>query len=132
MKSWPNKKDGLVALTAVLITGSVILIISLTASLTSFVNSQIALSFRQGARSLSLANACVERAIWELRQNSGYLGNQEFVIDDGDACFVDTIQSWGDNGRIINATATVGDYSKSVEVYLSAFSPEVVVYSWED
>jgi hypothetical protein len=126
-----NNNSGFIALSSILIFGTVIFIIGLTASIGSLFESRMSLSFQDSNQSLSLANLCAEKAIWELMQNENYEGDEEVLIDNH-SCTIYPIEWWQEDGRIIVSEGEVGEYRKRIRVTLSQLSPELVIDSWED
>ncbi len=118
-------------MTSILIMSSVILIIGLTASVGALMESRMALSFEKASQSLSLANLCAERAIWELKQDENYEGGEELLVE-GNSCFIMPIEWWNEEGRIVVGEGRVDDHRKRVRVRLSQIDPDIVVSSWED
>ncbi len=129
-KTNPRNQRGFIALTSISIFGAVILVIGVTASISSLVDSRMSLSVQKSARSLSLANLCAENAVWELAEDEDYEGGKTLSIN-GHSCFIFPVEFWGEDGRIVVAEGEVDGHRKRIKLKLDQIEPPSL-FSWED
>lgn len=127
-----QKEQGFSTLISVIIVGAIALAIAVT-----LLTSTIDLSRKsQANQSLYLAknyaNGCAERALYSLRSNLNYAGNETINMTYG-SCTILPITGAGSNtNRIISTKAVVGDFARKVKVTVSVVNPNMTIASWEE
>ncbi len=115
IKPAQNTDRGAVALITVIVLGSLLLILGLSASYVGQTEIIIAGQMDRGQHARTLAATCIEEALHRLKLDDAYAGG---TIDiDSDSCAV-TIIGAG-SSRTITSTAISGDFTKNIEVIAS-------------
>lgn len=81
-----------------------------------------------GERTLAVAESGAENAILRLLRDPSYSGESNLPIGPGTATIVVT----GTSPKVITSTATVGIYSRAVQVTLTNSGGQLVVSSWQE
>ena len=125
-----KKNKGYITLISVLVVGAVstaaalsLLLLGLGASRTSF-------AVEQSQQAKSLANACAEEGLQQIRSSSSFTGSGNLTLGQGSCAYVVTSQ--GGNNRTITGTGTVGTVIRKVKVIINAISPQIGVVSWQE
>lgn len=105
-----HRQQGFVALLAVLLLGTIMLIGGLATSSIGQTQLRATISSYAELRARNFAAACLEEAVMRLKRNSSYGGAATVPIDDG-TCSI-TVTGTG-TSRTITVTATVEDHTKT-------------------
>lgn len=124
-----KNKHGFIALTSILIIGSLVLLISIGLSARSISETKIALSQQLSNRALALADACAEYALNELKADLNYPGNESIIIDGSDSCDILPIETSGSD-KIVKTRSIISGYAKKIRITVSQTSPEILISSW--
>lgn len=127
--NWKFRRNsaGYVALSSILVIGTVILTIGISVSLLSVSESQISLAEKKKEETVDLVEACVEDALLELNENSSIPST--INLPEG-SCSV-TINSQSGSDWTFTVTGTVDDHTKKVQVTANRGS-SVTVTSWKE
>lgn len=117
----------LINVLAVAIVGSTIVISLLWLAIGSSNNHVTLLNSMQ---TRNLANACVEVALQEIRNNTSYSGSDVVSINDIECSYTVTIPSNGN--REITASSTYNNVVKKIEVLVSQVDPTIIISSWQE
>lgn len=127
-KRYNSLRGGYITLISVLIVGAVglsiatsLLLLGLNSSRTSFVN-------EQSAKARSLSNACVEKALQEIRNSVSYSGGDNFLYSTG-SCSYFVTNTGGENREII-ASGFVGTISRKTKIEINKINPQIEITTW--
>lgn len=123
------KKNGYIALMAVLIIGAVILNIAIASTIISIMNNKNGLVSEDLSAATELANACAEKALMDLKENPAYGGNETITLGTGN-CQVLAIDSLGGDNRQIKVVGNVNDRLRKIKINISSINPIMTVTSW--
>jgi len=149
-KQYINRR-GFVALVTILIVTAISLILGTSIIMKSITQSTLSVAEGQASQAWASANACAEYALsrlaengtttWDLVDPAGYKGNETLpngIITDigndplGDpvSCSILPITAGANESRIINATSTVGEFTRKIQVIAATNTPSIVITSW--
>ncbi|MFC1645548.1 type II secretion system protein [Patescibacteria group bacterium] len=131
MKKFLNKKEKgfslivSVSIVSMIVVGVVLAFLSLSQSAISgsFV-------FEKSNKAQTLADACIEVALQEIRTLETFTGTDTLAIGEGD-CTYDVSDDGGEN-RTIESEAIVDDVYFRVRVVVDIINPQISIVSWED
>jgi len=78
-----NNQKGYIALIAILIIVAVTLAVGISMSLLGIGQTQASFTEQQSRQSFHLADSCLEEAIWQLKKNNDYAGNNNLNLGEG-------------------------------------------------
>lgn len=119
---------GFVAISAVLVIASVVLVIGITVSMLAIGEGQAGLALYKGESALDITESCMEEALWQSRQSSSYTGGT-ISFTEG-SCTV-TVSKVG-NVWTITSTGTATDYRRSVQVVMTRGTSAITLTSWKE
>ncbi len=122
---------GFIALISVLIIGAVVLVVGIGLSLRSIGETNMSLSEQESARALALANLCAEQALMKLESFLNYSGSESILIG-SESCYILAVSGSGNLNRTIQASSTVFNHTKKVQVVVTEISPVMMLSSWEE
>lgn len=114
---------------SVLVLGAVGAAIALSLIMLGIGNSRTSFAYEQSAEAESLAQACAEEGLEQIKTSAGYTGNGNLAYDLGSCTYAVTTQSGQD---MVTATGTDGTIVHTVTVMLSAVTPSPTISSWQD
>lgn len=117
----------LINVLAVAIVGSTIVISLLWLAIGSSSNHVTLLNSMQ---TRNLANACVEVALQEIRNNTSYSGSDVVSINDIECSYTVTILPA--SAREITASSTYNNVVKKIKVLASQVDPAIIISSWQE
>ena len=127
---YQKTNSGFASLLAVIILGAVgtsivtsIIFFGLGASLNSF-------SIEQSYQAKSLANACMEESMQQIRDNNSFVGSGGLVIGEWNCNYL-VIDNGGED-RIINSYATIGNVVRKTKIEINQINPSINIVSWKD
>ncbi|PIT94606.1 hypothetical protein COT98_02590 [Candidatus Falkowbacteria bacterium CG10_big_fil_rev_8_21_14_0_10_39_9] len=123
-------KPAFVSLISVLILGAVGLSISVYIILFGLASSRDSLSLSQSAQAQTLATACAESALEQIRETAAYTGTTNLSLGHG-TCFY-TVANTGGETRIINVTATVSGVVRRLSLVVVDIVPLIITSSWQE
>ncbi|QQS58772.1 hypothetical protein IPN35_04175 [Candidatus Peregrinibacteria bacterium] len=127
IRQFLRRQKGYVLLISVLMTGAIGTIIASAILFFSTDSLRMSTTFTEGARARTLAHACAEHGLNELRQNTSYSGGETLSFGD-DSCEVVAVLG----GNIVQAEGIAGDALSRVEVEVSDIDPEIIISSWKE
>ncbi len=130
--TYGNTKDnsGFAVLIGVLIVGAFGVAVALYLVLSGLYSYQNSFVREQSLRAKTLANSCAESALNHVQLCSIINGAGSVQIDN-DVCNYEIIIN-SEQGRIIQATATVGTSIRKVKLIVSQIDPLIIVDSWQE
>ena len=123
-------KKGFSTLFAVIVVGAVTLTVIFSLATVSLSSSRIANAFSSAFRAKSLANACAEQGLMEIRKDANFSGTHSLTIA-GQGCSYAVINNGGE-GREIQSMSTVNIFTRKVKVQISQIFPKITIDSWKE
>lgn len=117
---------GYIATSSVLIIMVVVLSLTATVSLLSIGAGQGSLAHTTGEQTLFLAESCVEQALLNIKNTSGYTFSGTYSFPP-DSCNVTV--TYSAPTYTITSTATIGDYTKTISATATR-TTSVLLTSW--
>lgn len=123
-----QRKDnrGAAALLTIVIIGIASLIMAISAARLGLGELEMGYDEGKGSAVLSLADGCGEEALARLRKNSAYTG-ETITTDDG-SCVI--IVTGGGADRTVASVATIGSYTKKIEMQVTLSDSVISIISW--
>lgn len=125
-----QKRPGYVLLLSVLILSAVgaaitvsLLLLGLAASRTSFASAR-------SIQARTLADACAEEALQQLRLSSSYLGSGNLTLGAGTCTY--SVTDAGGGNRNITAAGTVGTVVRRISTSVTAYNPYLTLPNWQE
>jgi len=125
-----KQEQGIIALTTVLIIGSIILVIGIGMSLQSIMESDTSFDEELSHQALVAATSCMEQALLTLADDASYIGDQTIVVG-SHTCTVAVITGSG-NERTVKTSSTVNGHTRRLLVSVSNVNPPLQVSSWQE
>jgi len=122
---------GFIALISVLVISAVVLVIGIGVSLRSVGESNMSLGEQESNRARALANLCAEQALMKLESFLNYSGDESIIIG-SESCYILAVGGTGNLNRTVQASSTVSNYTKKVQVVITQISPVMQLSSWEE
>lgn len=122
--------QGFITLLTVLVVSAIGVAISSSLLLLGLGNARTGLALQQSKNASSLADACAEEALQQMRFATAYSGTASLTLSTGSCSYTVTVLT-GEN-RDVQATGTVGTIVRHVEVTVSALTPKTVISSWQE
>jgi hypothetical protein len=123
-------QHGYVTLYSVVLIGVVALTLTLSLLLLGIGSSRTGFTAGQSRQAATLATACAEEALEQIRSNSSFTGSNNFNLGSGSCTYVVTSQ--GGQNRTVDASGSAGTAVRKVKVILNAVTPVIGVVSWQD
>jgi hypothetical protein len=130
MKHIFKTQPAFVSLIAVLILGAVGLSISAYIILFAVAASRDSLSVSQSAQARSLATACAESALEQIREIAAYTGTTNLTLGNGTCSYV--VVNTGGETRTISITATVSGVVRRLSLVVTGINPVITTGSWQE
>lgn len=125
--TWSSQR-GAVALTTVLVI-SVLAVLIAGALLSGSIDAaRLTLTQQQSAQARSLADACADEALEQIRASSNFTGNGNLTLGTG-SCTYTVIDQGGEN-RLITASGSVASVIRRVTVTVTQLFPTIVTSQW--
>lgn len=124
---------GIALLLIVLIGGSALLIISLSAVMLGLGEREIGFSRHSGGEAFAAADGCLEEVYRRIRQNLDYgvgIGSILFTLPSG-SCTIEVTDLSGSR-RSVDVIATVGSFIKHIRSSLTILGTTLTIDSWEE
>jgi len=122
--------DGYITLISVLVVGAIGVAITTSLLLFGLGSSRSSFAIEQSAQARSLADACAEEALQEIRDSTPYTGSDNLSLGQGDCDY--TVTSGGGQNRTIDASGTVGTVQRKVKISINAINPSINITSWQE
>ena len=104
-----KKQKGFIAITSVLITGALILVLGVSMFYASLTSQSISSSYDSGEYAFILANVCARQAISKLKQDINYSGDESVDINEM-SCAINPIENINDHTKRISTLAKAGGW----------------------
>jgi hypothetical protein len=122
-----SSRRGMIILTLVIVTTGMMIIIALALAFSSLNASESSLYQGYSSRVFFNIDGCAEEGLAKLNRDNNYSG--ETMTLESTVC---TITLGGtDPTRIINVTATNGDYTRTLQINVTIF-PTFTINSWQE
>ena len=123
-------KNGFITLISVITLGAIGLSVVLFLLLAGFNSSKSIILLEQSARARSLASACLEEALQQIRNSTPFEGGGTLAIE-ADSCDYSVISLGGQN-REVYASSTVSGVVRKAKVIIDIINPEINIVSWQE
>ncbi len=130
MKYFSSRQPAFVSMISVLILGAVGLSISIYIILFSLSSSKNSLSLSQSTQARTLATACAESALEQIRENTSYTGTTNLTLSSGTCSYI--VTNTGGETRTITVTATVSSVVRRLSLTVTAINPIITTGSWQE
>jgi len=104
-----KKQEGFIALTSVLTIGALILVLGISIFHASLTDQSISSFYDSGEQASILADVCARQALFKLKENIDYAGDESIDINGMD-CNINPIENINDYTKKISTLARVGDW----------------------
>jgi hypothetical protein len=121
---------GFITLISILVASSVAIAISVSLLLLGLGSSRSSFAIEQSNQVKAVANACVEEALQQIRDSSGFTGSNNLTLGQGMCSY--TVASGGGESRNIIVSGMVGTIVRKVEVTINAINPKINIVSWQE
>ena len=125
-----DNQRGYITLLSVLIVSTVGFAVAVTLILLGLGSGRSSFSIEQSNQAKSVANACAERALQEIRNNTAYSGNGNLTLGQGSCSFI--VSNTGGENRLINSSGQVGEVIRKVEININTINPQINILSWQE
>jgi len=125
-----NRQPAFISLVGVLILGAVGLSVSVFIILFALASSRNSLSLSQSTQARTLATACAESALEQIRETPAYIGTTTLTFTEGVCSYA--VANTGGETRTINVTATVIGTTRRLFLTITAINPVIVIGSWQE
>lgn len=131
-KKWYNNRsqDGFITLISILVVGAVGVAITLSLILLGIGSSRTSFAVEQSNQAKSLANACAEEALQQIRDSTPFTGTSSLTLGQGTCTY--TVTSQGVQNRTITASGTVNTIIRKVTIIIDKINPTIQVVSWQE
>jgi len=126
-----NSRKGYVFLLAILFVGAIVTGVSMAMILLGTSAFKSGQSLERSALAYQLARNCAERAIFSLRSDLGYAGNESFAYSYG-TCNIMTIAAGGNYYRTLCVYGTADTVVRKFEITLAQVLFSTKVHSWNE
>ncbi len=119
---------GFSTLFAVIIASSVSLTVVLSLVFIFLSSHRVFNSFYDSFSSKSLATACAEKGLMEVRKNTDYTGSGSMTFEEKNCYY--TVMKTGVGTREINAFSKVNLSTSKIKVTASEITPKIIIDEW--
>ena len=123
-----SNQQGMAALLTVVIIASATLIMAFNASLLGLGELDLGYTMAKGGKAMSVASACVEEAMRQLRFDPAYSGGS---LNVGDGSCIISIGVNG-NDRTIITIGTVDKYNKKIQATATLSGANTIINTWQE
>ncbi len=129
--NFKNKKQtGYITLLSVLIVGAVGVSITASLLLLGLGSSRTSFAKEESAYAKTLANACAEEALQQIRDNISFTGTNNIAFALGDCTY--TVTNTGGESRTIATSSTVGTIVSKLNITIDDINPRINILSWQE
>lgn len=121
---------GFAALLGVLIVGTIATTIASAILFFGMDFSGSVLALQQSYQAKSLARACADTGLLQLRDNTSFSGTGSLTLSAGTCSY--TVANLGGSNRSVQANGTSGNVVRKIKVLINAVTPKLNVSSWQD
>lgn len=126
-----RSRDGYVFLISVLSVGAMVTLIVSVLLIISTTLARSAMSLEQSSLALGYVDACMERALLNLRADQSYAGDETLTFDKG-SCRILPLGGVGSLDRTVCAQGMSGEAVRRMEASIDTLFPQVSVASWDE
>lgn len=123
-------QNGYITLISVLVVGAVGVALTVSLILLGLSSSRTSFAIEQSNQAKSLANACAEEAMQQIRDSTSFTGNGNLTIGQGTCIY--TVTNQGGQNRAITASGAVGAIIRKVKISINKINPAIQVVSWQE
>lgn len=121
---------GFVSLIAVIIVSAIGLSIATFLLFNGIDAMRASFADEQSSQARALADACMERSLGVIRDETSYTGSDSLTLGAGNCTY--TVTSQGGQNRTITGTGTVGTMVRKTRVTLDKITPLITITSWQE
>lgn len=118
-----------IALISILIIGAVALSVAISSAILAVGQGRNGLLAQNLTEAKSLANACAEKALMDLKENENYSGNETVNLGSGQ-CQINQIENLGGQARMVKVSGRVNQATKKIKINISQINPTMIFTSW--
>jgi len=123
-----NNRSGYVTLMLVLITGALGVGIAISLILRGIGISRSSFTEEQSAQSIAYAESCAEEALQQIRNSTPFTGSGSQIFSNGTCSY--NVSSLGGDNRLIIASSTVQNISRTLSISITQINPKIVISNW--
>ncbi len=123
-------QSGYIVLISVLIIGAVGVAVAVAVLWLGLGDSKGSFALEQSNQAKSLANACSDEALQQIRDSTSYTGTGNLTLGQGTCTY--TVTNTGGTSRTITSTGTVGTVVRKVKITIDTINPSINVTSWKE
>lgn len=124
-----NNQTGAAALLTIIIVGAATLIMAYSASILGLGELDMGYTSQKGGEAFSIADGCMEEALYRLRLNASYSGDT-LNLGSG-SCIIEIATSGSTSTTTV--TANIDDtYYKKIQTNITVSNNVVTINSWEE
>jgi hypothetical protein len=125
-----KQSGGYLILLSVMIIGAVSLAIVASMLLSGLGTSRTSFANQQSVQAKALANACVNEALQQIRDNTAFIGFASLSLGQGDCGYL--VTNTGGEKRDIQASSTVAAIIRKTQVTITQINPSITIASWQE
>lgn len=125
-----EKKSGYITLLIIIIIGSLSMVLALSFSAWTYFNIKNEQDYQNQQKSKSLADACIEAALVQIRTTPSYSGTATISVSANNCTY--TVTNLGAENRRIDSTATIFENTKKVQCVIDKINPKINIVSWQE
>lgn len=125
-----KNKNGFITLISVLIIGAIGATAAVSLINIGISSSQTVSALERANQAKSIANACAEEALQQIRDSTVFSGSGSLSLSKG-TCSYEVINNGGQN-RQIDVSASVGAAIRSIEINVDQINPQINIVSWQE
>ncbi|MFH1253111.1 MAG: hypothetical protein V1664_02140 [Candidatus Uhrbacteria bacterium] len=122
--------QGFIALIGVLVAGSIAVTVASAVLFFGSDFSRSALLIQQSYQAKALARACADSGLLQLHNNTSFSGTGSLTLGRGSCSY--TVANLGGNNRRVQASGTIGNVVRKMEISINAVTPRLNVASWQE
>jgi len=126
---WHNQK-AFSSFYIVIIMNAIVMMTLLSFSTTSITSIHNGNQIVNAKTAAALANICAELALQEIREDSMFLGTEEFNLDLGDCIY--SVLDLGGERREIRSFSEIDHSVQKVKVVIEAINPKISISFWKE
>lgn len=125
-----KQSEGYLILMSVMIVGAITLAIVVSMLLSGLGISNTSFAYQQNAQARALADACVNEALQQIRDNTAFSGSNNLSLGQGNCTY--TVINTGGENRTIQASSTVGVIIRKTQATITQINPTITIASWQE
>lgn len=122
--------NGYVMLVSVLVVGAIGVAVSVSLLLLGLSASRTSFSLEQSNQAKSLANACAEKALQQIRDLTSFSGTDVLNLGQGSCTY--TVTAGSEENRTIEAYGSIDTILRRVKITIDQINPIVNIVSWQE